>query len=275
MATDNLFQQEISKQEFFNDLERAKKVVDYGFGNYFILLNNTSFKNTKTVGGTTLSDIKSIYGSIYDICYFATSTEFIPRMMRIRDLTKADRKRLRQTYRFFPPQTYIAELIDPDGFTIQYPFKQNPDSSIVPLFESNLYRQNRESRDELAEIKRLFGGSGFEETKRIVELLPDLFDSLIAVVNYKGVDICIPIEKNTAKKTFKTRDKDGERRSHLIHNVRQFDRKGLKNVDKVKSHLRGTSYLTIDGVDVALGATAEWTIRHVKEKCHEQPNKLI
>lgn len=275
METSALFQQGISKKQFFADVEMAKKVVDSGFGNHFILLNSASFKNTRTVGGTTLSDIKECYNGIpiykdfrfavphydYDEPQRTTATSIV-----IRDLTKKDRSKLRQAFKFFPSQTYIAELTDPEGFTFVVPFKQNRDGSLVPLMTNNIYRQTKASGADLSDLDRVLNTSLWHEAERIIELLPDLMDSLLAVVKYKGVDMCIPIEKTTAKKTFRTRERDGERRSHLIHNVKQFDRKNLKNVDAVKSHLRGKSEFVIDGIEVCLMGSTEWSIRYATEK---------
>ena len=271
MESDTLYQQGISKKQFFKDLDMAKIVVDAGLDAQFLLINNSSFSETRTVGGTTLQDIKdvcngvSIYGAFrYAIPHTDPRTgEVTASMVRIRDATKADRKRLRGTYRFFPPQTYIAEMADAKGGgVILYPFKQNADGSIVPLFESNIYRQQRVGGEKLKEYKKLFSETVFQEVERIIELFPDLMDSLLASVEYKGVEMLIPIEKSTAKKTFRTRDKEDGRRRHLIHNVESFDRKDLKNANKVKSHLRGKSCFTIDSIDVTLIATTEWSSKY-------------
>lgn len=272
---DNLYQQSISKKQFFKDLELGKKVVDLGFKDYFVLLGNTSFKNTRVIGNTTLADIKELYdGAIYGYYRFALPHCEIDEdkishvsSIRIRDITKKDKSKLRSDFKFFPINTYVAEMIDQKGFTMLYPFKQNQDGTIVPLFENNIYRQRKVSGERLQRIKQTMRESVFQEVERIIELLPDLLDSLLAVVKYKGVDICIPIEKSSAKKTFRTRDKDGERRSHIIHNVNQFGRNNLKNVDKVKSHLRGASDLVIDGVEVSLMASVEWSFRYFGNKC--------
>ncbi len=275
METSTLFQQGISKKQFFADVEMAKKVVNSGFTNHFILLGSTSFKDTRTIGGTTLSDIKECYNGIpiYKDFRFAiphydstdvnrvTATSIV-----IRDLTKKDRSKLRQAYKFFPSQTYVAELTEPDGFTLLIPFKQNRDGSLVPLMRNNIYRQTKLSGADLNDLNSTLNETLWQEAERIIELLPDLMDSLLAVVKYKGVDMCIPIEKTTAKKTFRTREKDGERRSHLVHNVKQFSRKNLKNVDAVKSHLRGRSEFVIDGIEVCLMGSTEWSVRYATEK---------
>lgn len=274
MENNYLYQQAITKKQFLKDVEMAKKVVDSGFPAHFILINSSSFINVRTIGGTTLSDIKDLYGGypIYKDYRFAVAhldksnnDRLTASSIIIRDLTKKDRAQLRSGFKFFPQNTYIAEMSAPDGFTVMLPFKQNPDGSTVLLEQNNLYRKTKASGTALQDVRKTWDESIWQVSERIIELFPDLMDSLLAVVNYKGVDMCIPIEKTTAKKTFRTREKEGERRAHLIHNVNQHDRKNLKNTDKVKSHLRGKSELVINGLDVALIATHEWSFRYHSE----------
>lgn len=270
MDTGTLFQQPITKKQFFSDVDMAKKVVDSGFSGHFVLLNNSSFSKTRTIGGTTLSDIKDVYGGypIYKDYRFAIphydfdeGKTMTSSSITIRDITKKDKARLRNAFKFFPPSTYIAECTDPDGFTLLIPFKQNPDGSTVLLQQCNIYRQSKASARVLEDVGKTVGESIWQTSERIIELFPDLMDSLLAVVKYKGVDMCIPIEKTSARKTFRTRDKDGERRAQLIHNVGNHSRVNLKKTDKVRSHIRGRSDFSIDGINVSLIATPEWSMR--------------
>lgn len=272
MENNYLYQQAITKKQFMNDVETAKKVVDSGFPAHFILINSSSFKNVRTIGGTTLSDIKDIYGGypIYKDYRFALphydeDGKVTASSIVIRDLTKKDRAKLRNGFKFFPQQTYIAEMSAPDGFTVMLPFKQNPDGSTVLLAQNNIFRKTKASGAFLQDLRNDWNQSIWQYAERIIELFPDLLDSLLAVVRYKNVDMCIPIEKTSAKNTFRTREKDGERRAHLIHNVNQYGRSNLKNTDKVKSHLRGKSEFVINGMEVALMATHEWSFRYHSE----------
>lgn len=259
----------ISEKQFMKQYEIAKHYVDMGIEDYFILLDNDAFRNVSEIGNTTLSDVASAFGEAYP--YFFRFAGFFDngdgpenrecyQTFEIRPLTNGDKKKLRNQIRFFPNSCWVCAWKDATKFGLLLPFTQKQDGEIKFLHSDPIYMKNRNSG-------RLDGQTAPEMyLKRVVELLPDYYDALFAVVKYKHVDIAIPVEKNTANRTFKNREKDSDGvKRHLIHNVKQHSRATLKNADFVESHLRGRSNFTINGIDVTLMASWEWSKREVKK----------
>ena len=101
--------------------------------------------------------------------------------------------------------------------------------------------------------------------KSFIEYLPDYYSCNLAICKYKDVDIAIPIPQDTAKRTFKNRDKDeaGVRR-HIVHTVKTHER---INSDKdVERHLRGRSDIVIHGEKITISAALEWSEQKALER---------
>ena len=260
------FQRKISEKEFMEDYERCKRIVDSGISECFVLLNSKSFDNVSTVDNTTLKDIEDVFGEGFlpmmrfaDIFDCGGTVKENTQSGRIRRMAKADIKTLRGMYKFFPKDCFVFEWTDATGFRMILPFMQKENGEITFLGDNPLYRCDRK-KVMLAEntLPKFM-------LKTIVGLLPDYCASLFAIVNYKGVDMIIPIEKKTAKVTFKNRDKTDGTKRHLIHDVKEYGRKNLKTVDSVRYHLRGTSDFTINGIDIKLCGSMELSASVMKK----------
>ncbi len=259
----------ISEKQFMRQFETAKRYVDMGIQDYFILLENDAFANVSEIGNTTLEDIVSVFGKEYPLFFrfagffdrgLGTKDRESYQTFEIRPVFKSDIRKLRGSIRFVPKNCWICDWRDAIGNRLLLPFIQKPSGEIKFLQSDPTY---------------VIKGRGFLDgrtapevyLKHIVEILPDYYDTLFAVVKYKHVDIAIPVEKSTAKKTFKNRDRDADGvKRHLIHNVKQYTSKSLKNVDFVKPHLRGGSNFTINGIYVTLVASYEWSKRSYTNK---------
>ena len=254
--------EKISEKQFFEEYEQCKVIVDCGVKDYFILKNNRTFSNVEGMENLTLQEIEDCFGEHFIYLFrFAVNLnangekdpEYI-QTMRFRRLRNSDKKKIRGTYRFFPNGCWVCEWKDATNNLMLIPFVQKEDSSVHFLAENSLFRNDKKN------FKNGFDNTAPKEfIKEILEKLPWYMDCVFAIVNYKDVEIVIPIESTSAKKTFKNRDKDehGVRR-RLLHNVSEHDRINLKNTDKVQPHLRGASNLTINGIDVTLMASWEW-----------------
>lgn len=258
----------ISEKQFMRQYETAKRYVDMGISDYFILLENDAFANVSEIGNTTLKDISAVFGKEFSIFFrfggfFDSGTGLDDRdnyqTFEIRPIFKSDVRRLRGYIRFFPKDCWVCDWRDASGNRLLLPFAQDSTGNINFLGQSRVYVVNGHG---------LLAGDTAPERylKRVIEILPDYYDVLFATVRYKHVDIAIPIEKNTAKKTFKRREKDADGvKRHLIHNVKQHDRVTLKNADFVESHTRGRSEFTINGIDVTLISSFEWSKRAFRQ----------
>lgn len=255
---------QISEKQFMRQYETAKRYIDMGIEDYFILLDNDAFANVSEIGNTTLEDIALVFGKEFPVFFrfagfFDSGTGPDDRdnyqTFEIRPVFKSDTKKLRGTIRFFPKNCWICDWRDAKGARLLLPFVQDSSGNVMFLHQNPVYVQKGHG---------LLKGDTAPEMylKHVIEILPDYYDALFAVVRYKHVDIAIPIEKSTAKKTFKNREKDaGGVRRHLIHNVKQHTRSTLKEADFVESHMRGRSEFTINGIDVTLMASFEWSKR--------------
>lgn len=254
----------ISEKQFMRQYEVAKRYVDMGIKDYFILLDNDAFANVSEIGNTTLEDISAVFGEEFPVFFrfggfFNSGTGPDGRenyqTFEIRPIFKSDKKILRGLVRFFPKNCWICDWRDATGFRLLLPFIQKQTGEIKFLQADPVY---------VPKGRGLLKGNTAPEMylKRVIEILPDYYDVLFAVVRYKHIDIAIPIEKTSAKKTFKRREKDADGvKRHLIHNVKQHTRSTLKNVDFVKPHLSGRSEFTIAGIDVTLMASFDWSKR--------------
>lgn len=144
------------------------------------------------------------------------------------------------------------------------PFTQSSKGDVQYLHTSPVYRRewkaNYLNRGDMVAAPEYF-------IKKILENLPDYYACLFAIVKYKQTDILIPIENKSAKITFKNRDRDSSGvKRHLIHNVSQYARDDLKTQSFVRDHLRGTSSFRINGLDVVLMASWEWSIREQERR---------
>lgn len=260
----------ISEKQFMRQYETAKRYVDMGIQDYFILLDNDAFRNVSEIGNTTLKDISSAFGKEFPLFFrfagfFDSGTGAYDRenyqTFEIRPVLKSDRKRLRGRVRFLPSDCWICDWRDATGAILYLPFIQAPTGGIKFLYSDPLYLTENS-------IGRLTGLTAPERyLKHIIEILPDYYDVLFAVVRYKHVDIAIPIEKNSAKKTFKNREKDADGvKRRLIHNVKEHGRATLKNADCVEAHTRGRSEFSINGIDVVLVASFEWSKRKPRKE---------
>jgi len=252
----------ISEKQFMRQYEIAKRYVDMGIEDYFILLDNDAFANVSEIGNTTLEDISDVFGKEFPVFFrfggfFDSGTGPDDRenyqTFEIRPIFKSDIRKLRGYIRFFPKNCWVCDWRDGTRFNLLLPFIQTLAGDIKFLQANPVY---------VPRGRGLLQGDTAPERylKHIIEILPDYYDALFAVVKYKHVDIAIPIEKNSAKKTFKNREKDANGvKRHLIHNVKEHTRVTLKNKDFVESHTSGRSEFTINGIDVTLMASFEWS----------------
>lgn len=264
---DNLFGNKINKRKFIQEYSKCKEFVDNGVRDYFILSENTAYGNVSQIGNTTLKDISDVFGVEY-ITLFRFAFK-LPRTVhgdeqqgelyqtfRIRPLSKNDRKRLRCDFKFFPSECYLCEVSDGCGYTAVYLFTQKSDGTVFYISGNPMYMKDVRR----CKSGKIEGTQYGMQVKKIIETIPDYFESIFAVTEYKGVDMIIPIPYESVTRTFKDREKDsvGVKR-HLIHHVKSHKRFAYDNIENVKAHLRGTSFLTIDGIDVKLMASYEWS----------------
>ncbi len=259
----------ISEKQFMRQYEIAKRYVDMGIEDYFILLDNDAFANVSEIGNTTLEDISSVFGKDFSVFFrfggfFDSGTGPNDRenyqTFEIRPISKHDIKKLRGNIRFFPKDCWVCDWRDGKRFNLLLPFIQTPAGDIKFLQANPVYvpRGRGLLRGDTAPERYL---------KHVIEILPDYYDALFAVVKYKHTDIAIPIEKNSAKKTFRNREKDADGvKRHLIHNVKEHERATLKNKDSVRSHMKGRSCFTLNGIDVSLMASFEWSKRAFRDE---------
>ena len=260
----------ISEKQFFEEYEKCKVIVDCGVKDYFILKDNKTFSEIEGMKNLTLKEIEDCFGEHFIYLFrFAVNLnengeknpEYI-QTLRFRRMRNSDKKKIRGTYRFFPSGCWICEWNDATNYLNLIPFVQKEDGTVHFLAENSLFRNDKKN------FKNGFDNTAPKEyIKELLEKLPWYIDCVFAIINYNGVEVMIPIESRSAKKTFKNRDKDeiGVKR-HLIHNVSEHDRINLKNADSVQSHLRGCSDLTINGLKVTLMASWEWSLRTLSQK---------
>ena len=263
------FPERVSKRDFFRDLEKAKRLVNNGVQDYFILADTKAFRNNSQIGNTTLKDIEAVFGREY-ISLFRFGFDAGPNpdgaddereryvTYSFRRVTKNDKRKLRYAFRFFPPDCWLADFRDAARHQLLVPFIQSDSGEVTYLCDVPAFR-NDGKRGE-------FGDTGNAVWwKKAIEDMPDYFDCLFAVVHYRHTDCIIPIPSDSAKSTFRTRDKDADGvKRRLIHRVNQHTRKTADGETDVTDHLRGTSLITIDGVDVSLMASYDWSKRYLK-----------
>lgn len=259
----------INEKQFFEDYERCKKIIDAGETGYFILAGNNTFSDVIGMEKILLTEIEECYGrnfipflrfAIDDVCSDKDSGEYLF-TYRIRRTNDSDRKRFRGVYRSLPPGCWVWEFANANGDALILPFIQKNDGSVVFLCELPAFRCDKSNRYKGA----LDGSTNKELLMDIIRKMPWYSECVFALVNYKGVDIAIPLANTAAKKTFKNRERDesGIKR-RLIHNVSEHSRINLRNENSVRSHIRGESDLTINGVDITLAASWEWSEKILK-----------
>lgn len=266
----DLFPVGLSEKTFMREYERGKQIVDAGIKDYFILIDNAAFSSVRQIGNTTLKDIQSIFGPAY-ISFFRFAGKFNCahdqndrrnyQTLRIRPLNKSDKKKLRETIRFFPADCWVCEWGDAFGQALVLPFVQASDGDYFFLNDVDPYRKTRIGKPPLLKTESAPGVF----LKQIIEDLPDYYCCDMARVKYKHTDIVIPLPKGTAKGTFKNREKDesGIKR-RLLHEVKKHERKTVAASSDVKAHLRGTSEITINGMDVDLIGSFDFTTKYAK-----------
>jgi hypothetical protein len=260
----------LNENEFFDELEKSKHIVDKGISEYFINVENVTTRNISGMKKLTLAEIEECYGEEY-IYFFvfaynnnsqnADDPEKIS-SLRYRRIKERDKKTLRGFYRYFPRDCWVCEWRDAAGNVLVLPFIQNNDSTIKFLYEIPMCRK------DLQKFRKLETPTVPQAlTNEIMEKLPWYTECMYAIVNYKGVDIVIPIAPEGCKKTFKNRerDEDGVKR-HLIHYVEDYQRINLKNSDKVSGHTRGTSDLKLRGEDIVISASWNISMKELKRR---------
>lgn len=60
---------QISEKQFMRQYEEAKRYVDMGIEDYFILLENDAFANVSEIGNTTLADIQEVLGRNFPLFF--------------------------------------------------------------------------------------------------------------------------------------------------------------------------------------------------------------
>lgn len=252
----------ITEEEFFEDLQKAKTIVDNGVTDYFMLINPSSFKDITEIGNTTLKDIVEVFGigyillfrfaGVFDCgCNGALKEEYMS--FSLRPITKNDKARLRGAVTYFPKETWVCDWRDGTGAQLILPFVQNDETA-----EINWLHRDRAfvPRTQLVgDDQRIIPPEAIIKT--FIERLPDYFDCQLAICKYKDTDIAIPIASKTAKDTFKNRERDesGVKR-RICHVVKEHNR---KNSDKkVERHLRGRSDIIIRGENIDITSPLEW-----------------
>lgn len=264
---------EISENDFLSDYNKCKRMVDSGLTHAFVLLNCTSMAKTRRICGTKLSDIEDVLGrdalslfhfSLYPGDDFVGDPEQV-QSIRIRRLSNYDRKHMRSDYRYFPQNCFVCEWVDAAGNSIVWPFVQESDGKIKWMVQSKSARYSKDKKYALTNwfADKTTPGLIAEE---IINIIPDLFGCNLALIRYKDTDIIIPTDKNSAKHTFKNRDKEDGKKKRLIHTVKSHGRKNLVNANVVEAHVRGTSSLTIKGVTVILLATFDQAVKIIKSE---------
>lgn len=263
---DNLFGIALSEKQFMHDVEKCKKIVDLGVKDYFVLYDNITSENTITIN-TTLRDIEDVLGEnaisyfrVAEYCDFikeenreSDNEQEVVFTMRVRKLSNGDRKKFRNSIRYFPDNTYVVEWVDATGFGFKIPFIQKDDCEIVFLSQLSTISKTRKTYSWEYSYP-------YHRLKEYISRIPDYFNSNAAVFRYKGVDCIIPLKKGTAKHTFKNREKVDGVKQRLIHDVKPHKRQNLKIADKVEHHIRGTSMITLNGIDIRLFATLDQAI---------------
>ncbi len=261
----------LNEKKFFFDLEKCKHMIDKGLTGYFIDVENTTCQCVDGMENLTLAEIEECYGEEY-IYFFRFAYNGNPQSLddpenisslRYRRLKEFDKKRLRGMYRYFPSDCWVCEWIDAEGSALVLPFVQTEDGVIRFLYEIPACRNDlRKFKKEENELLTLPQGL----TNKIMAKLPWYAECMYAIINYKGNDIVIPIEPSGARITFKSRERDeyGVKR-RLIHRVNEHARVGLVNCGKVSSHMRGTSTLSLNGEDIIIAASWEWSIEELKK----------
>lgn len=263
----------ISEDDFFLDYSKCKRMIDAGLDNAFVLLNSTSLTRSTRISGTKISDIEEMFGrdalSLFRFAFypgddFVDNPEYV-QSVRIRRLTDSDKRRMRGTYRYYPQNCYVCEWADATGFVVVIPFVQDANGQFRWLVQSRTARY--------AKDKKYAENSTFSQdtlpgiiSEEIVNIIPDILGCNLALIRYKDVDFVIPVDKQSAKYTFKNRDKEDGKKKRLIHTVKSHYRKNLVNEDSVDSHIRGTSSLTIKGVEIKLLATFDQAIQIIKSE---------
>ncbi|MBQ8797193.1 MAG: hypothetical protein IJZ56_03245 [Oscillospiraceae bacterium] len=262
----DVFLNDISEKQFMEDYEKCKRIVDGGVRSYFILADNSMLQNVSQLENTTLMDIIEIFGEdvlemlrIAEIpyCPSATTVGEGIHTLRIRRLKNKDRKNMRSSIRFFPKNSFVSEWVDGDGNGLLMPFVQKDNGDILFLAASPVYTITGKSLcvDDTYPYHR---------TKELIERIPDYLSSNFAVATYRGVDVVIPIKKGSAKKTFKNREKEDGVKKRLIHDVKPHARKNLRNTDVVEHHIRGTSSIFLNGIEIRLCATLDQAVTLLK-----------
>lgn len=261
-----LFAEAITEKQYFEDLAKAKIIVDMGIKDWFIYAFPSSIQTIDYLPDTLLKDVVNVFGPEYVRMFrFAafidcgnngsTSDEY--QFIQIRPITNHDKKQLTNDFRFFPQDTWVCDWRSADGHQMLLPFTQdNNTANIKWLMFDNSYRKTRIPSDFSQEDFFTMPTACVAE---MINIMPDYWDMQLAVHNYKGVDICIPLAGNTAKKTFKNRDRDevGVKR-HICHSVKSYTR--INSEKEVERHIRGKSALTINGTDVYVLASYEYSV---------------
>lgn len=63
------FPVQISEKQFMRQYDTAKRYVDMGIKDYFILFENDAFANVSEIGNTTLKDISDVFGIGYPVFF--------------------------------------------------------------------------------------------------------------------------------------------------------------------------------------------------------------
>lgn len=275
--SDNLLGIKLSEKQFMEDVEKCKKIVDCGVEDYFILYDNKVSINTKVVHGTLLSDIEAVFGPsavdyfrVAEYCHWIKDVESTENpeaekvfTMRVRHLTNGDKRKLRNSIRFFPKNSYIVEWIDSTGSGFNIPFVQKADGGIVFLSSLKTLSKSGKTFDWEKSYP-------YHRLEEFISRIPDYFDSNAAVFNYKGVDCIIPLKKGTAKYTFKNREKVDGIKQRIIHDVKSHRRINLKNTEAVEHHIRGTGLITINGINITLFATLDQAVTITRKEAKKK-----
>lgn len=272
-----LFAEAITEKQFFEDLKKAKIVVDGGIKDWFIYAFPSATKNVESPKNTLIKDLVSVFG-IEFVCFMrfaalidcgnngATHDEY--QSIQIRPITNNDKKKLSSDYRFFPKDTWVCDWRAGDGSRLVLPFIQDENTAEIKwLSFDNLYRKYPVKATELT-----FYSMPTAYLPDMLNIMPDYWDMQLVKYTYKDVDILIPIAKDTGKVTFKNRDKDefGVKR-HIVHSVKAHNR--INSDKEVYRHLRGRSDITINGIDVCIMGAYEFSYEYFEKQKGKKQKK--
>lgn len=279
----------INERQFVKDLEKCKRISEAPkfkdvFCGDILLLDSESLIQTKILGGTTISAIEEIQACEWTLDHinkfccvvkeYETGEEMVL-LSQIRKPTRQEYQKMRSRYRFVPPKTRIVDIVmfwREKISGISLPFIQN--MRCLTLKDGNVDGKSVIFLDADARFVKHKNAKnidtsdwGYAETiQRYIELIPDISSEYFVQNKVEDITFWIPICRKSTKTAFRHRDKTGERREPLVHEVKKFKRKGEIDVD---AHARGSGEFFLNGEQFNIVCGAE-TISRIFDTSSEK-----